>query len=48
MADDGDKVALAPRLDAQDAKTVLVVMKRHAFDEPGKDFSAAIGRRFQT
>ena len=44
MADDGDQIALAPGLHAQDAEAVLVIMEGHALDEPGEDFRAAVGR----
>ncbi len=47
MANDRDQIALAPRLDAQDAETVVVVVERHALDEPSEDFRAGVGRRFQ-
>jgi hypothetical protein len=39
MADDRHEIAMAARLDPQDAKAVLCVMERDALDEPGEDFT---------
>ncbi len=36
VADDGDEVALPARLQAQHAEAVLLVVERHALDEPGE------------
>ena len=38
MADDRHEIAMAARLDPQDAKAVLGVMERDAFDKTGKNF----------
>jgi hypothetical protein len=38
MADDRHQIAMAARLDPQDAKAVLGVMERDAFDKTGKNF----------
>ena len=43
MADDGDEIALAARLDPQNAETILVIMERHSLDEAGEEFRGRIG-----
>jgi hypothetical protein len=42
MAEDGQQIALASRLDPQDAETVLVIMESHPLDEAGEDFGFRI------
>ena len=38
MTDDGDEIALAARLYAQNAEAVLVIMECYPFDESGENF----------
>src|ERR1700730_18224042 len=37
MAEHGEQVALAAGFDAQHAESVLIVVERDSFDEPGQD-----------
>jgi hypothetical protein len=36
MADDGDRIPLAPRLHPQDAEAAVLVVKRDALDQAGE------------
>jgi hypothetical protein len=38
MTDDGNQVALAPRLHLQDGKAVVIVMERHPLDGTDEGF----------
>ena len=43
MADDGDQIALSPRLDAEDAEAILIIVERHPFHKTGESFRRALG-----
>ena len=43
MADDGDQVALAPRLHPQHAEPAVLVVKGNALDETGEVFAVGCG-----
>src|SRR5580700_2224299 len=48
VANHGDQIALSPRLDAEDAEAILVIVERHPFHKTGESFRRGVSGRSQT